>query len=744
MGVFLYVLQSFELILLSIGLGYWFSLLAGKTKNNLSDRLICLICGFSLSVIILQNLVYCNIRLLFAGPLVMSFALVGLFFEIKKSVLRLKTFILHIGYRKKPLAKALIILGALLIVYVVESLPVISKGVNDYYGNAHQDQVNYVQIAEFFIEKPFYTSYADIGLHPWMVKGVDFKNQRLGASIANGSLAVLSGVDAKQAYGALITFYILLAGLGVYVLARILGLGNYASIFSALWASLLPIITRIHLDGFLSQVAVGFVIPALIYNALSIKRHPRFSLVSLVTLLSYLLVTYTEIYPIAVLLVACVGSVSLFPRNTRRILDLAISIMVSLILVPRYLFYVFTWVIEQYATISSGPNKNLDGLFPNSGTLLGWAELFLPVQIGHWSNTLNWWVLLSLFILGLIIVSLVSQSKRRFFTTLSIFIVPLVVLGLLYIRKPFSPYPFAKLLAIFSPMFVVLAVLGLTQLLRYLRAFIIQKRVTRFDWLTLDVSVAVGVSPFIILALIGSITYIQSVLANELNLMEVDSVGARRAYHFIESHPNSVFVVNEQNPIVCAWICYHGRNSDIYLDSKQIGDRLINSDKFKFLYNESLDLINTRKDIWQINGNRYFSLNDPDVSPDIKIINKQGLEKMRDGSEYAWVAESIDIKITNFSKRSVNYILNFSVSPGPANKDPHRSIILNEKKGKGFGTLGKWSFTGIEKIHVRLTLNPGNNWYKLSLVDNPQWTEHISSDPRNLMLMVRDLSLTKQ
>ena len=124
------------------------------------------------------------------------------------------------------------------------------------------------------------------------------KKERIGQSIVTAEIGVWSGTDGKGGYAATVIFFLTLLAIFLYVSLRETGIDRFMAGSGALLAALLPAVTRLSLDGFLSQVSILFVFPFFV----SLLRHQdlsdrSFTLFFSLTL-TYLVAAYSEIAPI--------------------------------------------------------------------------------------------------------------------------------------------------------------------------------------------------------------------------------------------------------------------------------------------------------------------------------------------------------------------------------------------------------------------------------------------------------------
>jgi hypothetical protein len=123
----------------------------------------------------------------------------------------------------------------ILLTVTFHGLVPIRQGLEWYYGKGHFDQINYVLLAEFLKEEPYRTKERDIGLRPWLVRPVGFKDdeqtlgtsrepglektdlkkERIGQSILTAEISVWSGTDAKSAFAATVIFVVTLLAISV-------------------------------------------------------------------------------------------------------------------------------------------------------------------------------------------------------------------------------------------------------------------------------------------------------------------------------------------------------------------------------------------------------------------------------------------------------------------------------------------------------------------------------------------------
>jgi hypothetical protein len=84
------------------------------------------------------------------------------------------------------------------------------------------------------------------------------------------------------------------------------------------------------------------------------------------------------------------------------------------------------------------------------------------------------------------------------------------------------------------------------------------------------------------LAAWSSLTKLQVVVHNGLGLRSVAFASARARYRELAAHPERRYLLVETHYIINAWLCYYGRDAEIYTPLNQIGDRVMPADVFAF------------------------------------------------------------------------------------------------------------------------------------------------------------------
>jgi hypothetical protein len=524
----------------------------------------------------LQELVYLGLRLAWSAWIAAAIALLGVG-GIGRWIAAGRRG--NIGCWRPWLTPASIVL----LVFGFQACGVVYHGPHDYYGNASQDQVNYVQIAEFLIEKPYRTERSDVGLHPWLVKGIDSKGGRIGQSVANGYVAVVTGTDAKAAYGSVSVFFVVLMAVSVLTLLRGLGVGRGMAWLGGLWAGVLPAVTQVHLDGFFSQTSTLFILPAAAFAVHVARRNYRLSLVVVPLLLAFLLSAYSEIYVIGLAFVLALTLVTWGLRWQQRLTLVFASLAIPPLVLAPYFSNCIRFLVGQYQGMVAD-SAILTVWVPHAGTWRGWSQTFL-VAPGHNAGLVRGQILAGFVVLALILFGVCSNRLARRVQLAVMAGVPASVLAILLSIDPFPKYAFGKLTVCFAPLGVVLAVLGVCRLslawshlsfrTRASSALVRPKALARWGGYG-----CVGL--LLVLATWASATKLSVVLANGAGLPTMNPPAARTLYRELEAHPERLYLLRERHFILNAWLCYHARHALVYSDVEQIGDCFMSPDAFAF------------------------------------------------------------------------------------------------------------------------------------------------------------------
>ena len=246
--MFTFSLQLLVIFACCLGTGITFFPFIRRESSPLSKLLFTFTGGLFLIVLLPQNLVYLGVPVRISPWLMLGLAVFQFFGKRSEwpkwaEILRTNSDIQTLIF---------VVIASV----TFHSAVPIQQGLGSYYGKAHPDQINYVLLAEFLKEEPYSMDMRDIGYKPWLLRPVRLKEERIGQSIVTAEISELSLTNAKTGYAATYIFFLAALGLCLYVLLRDLGAHHVVAAFGAFLSTILPAITRLTLDGFLSQTAV--------------------------------------------------------------------------------------------------------------------------------------------------------------------------------------------------------------------------------------------------------------------------------------------------------------------------------------------------------------------------------------------------------------------------------------------------------------------------------------------------------
>ena len=618
--------------------------------------LFSLMGGLFLVVLIPQNLVYLGVPVRISAWLILGAALVQVWLCRRKFGAWIHGFYSNADIRTLAMV--------ILLTITFHGVVPIRQGLEWYYGTGHFDQLNYALLAEFLKEEPYSTSGQDIGLRPWLVRTVGFqasaeqlgmnsgpgvemiglKKQRIGQSIITAEISVWSGTDGEGGYAATVIFFLTLLAICVYTSLRETGIDRFMAGSGALLAAFLPAVTRISLDGFLSQVSILFVFP---FFASLLRRQElsarSFTLFFSLTL-AYLVAAYSEIAPIGLCtLFLGVIFVRRDKARSKRLMLMSAVLLIALVN-PYYLRNLIEFLGQQYYMASNA--KFLDSLAPSVLTLRDWSELLFGATT---SAPLALFFDYCALLLGLLVLTgAIVLSKRDKPIFGAILLPAFLVILYLATRTPPSSYPIAKITLTILPF-----VIGLV--------FVALSRVA-----AINPGHAIGVLMKLLCAVTvagaaaGSVRYYSEVLNNEGLLRYVREPRFLNVCRELEKITNKRVLLFENDPLLTRWLCYHARHNDVYFDGRFISDSSVPPfapfAKVPDLAN--VDFVATR--------DRIVDLRAPGVSC-LTLVDDLPGEDRTDGHVRYWLGPPVGLRFLAFRAISAN--LKMRLTPGPESND---------------------------------------------------------------------------
>jgi hypothetical protein len=442
----------------------------------------------------------------------------------------------------------------------------VQQGIDSYYGTAHPDQLNYVFLAEFLKEKPYSTDLRDVGHQPWLMMPVRLKDERIGQSVITAEISFLSNTNAKSSYAATVIFFLLALAICLYVLFRDIGIDRLTAALGAFLPTILPAITRLTLDGFLSQTAVLFVF-VFFANLLHRRDLNARSFTFFFSLgLAYLIAAYSELAPFG----CCsflLGAFWIRPETFRgKRLMVWCAVLLVAFLNPFYIRNLIAFLAGQYFTAAIG--RFMDDLAPHVLTVGGWSEILFGVVDQQWKLCFELAGVL-FAVVAVIGFVLLQRSEKLVFGSIL-----LPVFGIacyLATRVPLPAYPLAKLIFSFSPFVCVLAFTAISR-------FALPKANQLASLLRTSLLVSLVVT-----AACGSIKEYRGVVNKSEFLQYLRDPSFVEVCRGLELIRDKKVLLCDTNPFRLAWLCYHARKNNVYCQARQIGNASVTDQSLPFL-----------------------------------------------------------------------------------------------------------------------------------------------------------------
>jgi hypothetical protein len=643
--------QLFVFSACCLGVGLYLRFLIPKEFSFLNRVLFSFVGGLFLVVLVPQNLFYLGVPVRVSAWIVAGATLAQGWLCRRKLVAWSRTC------GSSPDTRALGLVVLLTITF--HGYVPVRQGLEWYYGKGHDDHFNYVLLADFLKEERYNTTEQEVGLHPWMARAVGFQHfaeaaatapgpqqsitglikERIGQSVVTAEISAWSGTDGKGGYAATVVFFLTLLAIGIYVLLRETGIDCFIAGAGGVLTAVLPAVTRLSLNAFLSQVSILFVSPFLAQLLQRRKFHARDFIVFFSLALAYLVAAYTEIAPIG--FCALFFGVILVRHDTFRakILMLVSSILLIAAMNPYYLGNLLVFLGQQYYLAANA--TPLESLAPNVLNIRGWAELIF----GSISNE----PVALLFDYGAILFGLlffagVIMLSGRDKLILAAILLP-AVLAILYLstRIPISYYPIAKIVLTILPLVIGLIFVPLSRM-----------KANNKD-LPIGMLTNLLCSVIVVTVAAGSVRYYFEVLNDEGLLKYVREPRFLNVCRALENIKNKRVLVFETNPWLMDWLCYHGRHNDVLVNGQFNGLRpqiARMSSTVPELAN--IDFVATR--------DRIVDLAVPNISCLTLIDDPRG-EDRSDGHDRYWLGPPVSLRFLAFRTISANLKLQLTAGP---------------------------------------------------------------------------------
>ena len=602
-----------------------------KEFSLLNKVLFSLMGGLFLVVLIPQNLVYLGMPVRISAWLILGAALVQVWLCRRRFVAWIRTFYANADIR--------ILAVVILLTVIFHGVVPIQQDLKWYYGKAFPDHIYYVELAEFLKDEPYGTSEQDVGLRPWLAKTATFlKKQRIGQSIITAEISVWSGTDGKGGYAATVIFFLALLAICLYVFLRDIGIDCFMAGSGALLAALLPAVTRLSLNGFLSQISILFVFP---FFASLLRREDlstrRFILFFSLTL-AYVVASYPEIAPIGFCtLFLGVMFVRRDKFRTKRLMLMSAIFLVAL-MNPYYLRNLVEFLGQQFYIATNG--TNMVHLAPNLLTLRGWSELiFGAFSSAPIASFFDYCVIL----LGISLAGVIFLSKRDRLIFGAVLLPSILTILYLATRGAPSYYPIAKITLSILPLAVGLV-------------FVVLEVAANNQHRPVGVLKKLLCAMIVIAAAAGSVRYYSEVLNNGGLLRIFREPRFLNVCRELEEIKNKRVLIFENDGLLTPWLCYFARHNDVYVDGRILSESPVPP---PFPFSVLPDL---KKVDFVVTCERIVDLRAPSVTC-LTYVDDTPAEDRTDGRDRYWLGPPADLRF--LALRNVSANLTIRLAPAP-------------------------------------------------------------------------------
>ena len=680
-------------------------LIIPKKDKNKYFWIIAPFLGISISILVLQSLVYLDLPLsisVFPYFLITIISAGYIFFNHRHDIPRLP--------------QTLYLLS--LVVLLIHGTGFWVVGANNYIGHGWTDQYTYVTVAQFLMDKPFSTGYEDVGNEPYLVGAIVWKIDRIGLPVLNGFVAVLGNVNAKTAYGSVSLLSPFLTFLVVWVISCRVISGKREQYVAALAASLIQGFAMIHLGNFFSHaVAVPFLLlwPLIIENA--IQSNEKRNIVVGIVLLSGVYAIYAEFLPILIILALS----ALFWHFLQKGNIIQSSKAIFLILTGGFLVN-FGYIGNSISVMSRGitMNSGWNTIYPYANKVDGLGYLWFgysgPLLGSKWIIFAVNFVSVLLTLLAFIGLINIFRKQKNIFSLLILIlaIFPIIIISQ---SEPFY-YQFFKMLRTVSPLLVI----GLWSIMTDFWADDskdVSVNSTHIDAL----HKAVRLFPtFILISLLLSSIIVTGYLAalsipsigkNRSGVMLVNTKELFDTYSYLEGEKNKDFIISVSHPLQLGWIAYHGRNNRIYFFNNRFGGHNLDElTTVKFSFNDPSKFPSSAKKI--IIGEEYPKITPASLRENLMAVvqNRERPPGYGPISDFNLMGNELELLIYSKSELEKNITLNFDASPDMRDPINQHIIELNVEKGKSQEPI-RIVFENKKTISIPLIVSPGLNIIKL-------------------------------
>jgi hypothetical protein len=734
-------------------------LLNGRTWTSEQAWLVAPFLGISAIVLILQNLVYLDLPIRYTASLIWMAGLVGWIWIYRCRQLR-------IIFKTAPRA----LFSIALAVYLLQGLGMLIVGAKFYVGRARGDQYNYTTLAQFLSDEKFSLPLSEIGHRPYLANALYFKIDRLGQSVLHSFFATSSLQSAKSLFEPTILLSTPLIVLAVYGLACRFGMQKPYALATGAAAGLLPGITMLHLESFLSHaLALPLLLffPLLLDDLIEQLNWQRISIGAVVA--AGIVSIYTEFWIILLgLATLMLGTMALGGTRTWRLL----GCWGALALAPFALNPLFTnGVLKIFGRLDM---TLLEGIYPWALSIEGLGRLWLgdlavapnaPQTLIHIytfiMTALGYYGLMHMAISHMSIRPVAGATLERWralvfaLGVLSLALLPLGVLA----RDSQHLYQFYKLLLSISPLLVLGAGLAFQPYLSIAAGTLPAMLTNRVALLQqLPATLAIGI--MLTVGIYGTATMVlrsaspeRLARSNSHLLSTPEMQQLQEQLEALQGRNLFFYEVDEtrNTGFVNAWLAYFARHNQLWLGNSHLnGIDLASSSKIhsiidlKTIPTDIIILSRTDQPMAALTpkhtvlwSNGLYQLwqpaNDAQIIP-LTLKNQNGVTSV-DGQSFFWMGQDdTTLDIITSASGMLRLMATFRLGPSLPDREERTIFVLTDAGYQNRITLmnGDGSISlPVAAGHTTVTLRP---------LDQPTIKTLPNGDARPLILGVQGLT----
>lgn len=686
-------------------------------SNTSGDTELVPILGISVIILMAQNLVYLDIPLKYSAWItLLIFVCLGVVYIIKNKGFKIQ---FHLGYSKTLIFLLFCVTG-------IHALGYLIVGAEKYVGYGWIDQFNYTVISQFLVDYPFHTSMDQIN-QPSLVRAIMGKDDRIGQSIFQGFISVLTNNNSKTVYGAVSLISAHLMVFSIWITGKRMNLSKGNTIVLVLVSTCMPGLALIHLTDFFSHALVLpflYIWPFLV-NKLLVERNIKTTLfVSII--FSAANSIYTEFTPLflGILLLGVIWQQLSKGFDLKGITYAFLTIPIAIL--SNIGYFHGTKVVLSRVDL---PNI-LSHIYPYAYKVEGIMRLWLFTNPFKFDDkiglvvTLTFLVLTIIGISGLVMQFFVTRTNISLSLLVMVFL-PVIVLA----QQEPHPYQFYKILSTICPLFIF----GII----YLGDFIIRKNEdirNRF----LPTAYNSGIALILVSTLLSTLLLSYETSKKPNFLVHTQNEESVKLFEKLEKNTKKNYLIVSDHHYVSAWLTYHARNSNVWVMPTLIGDvdfrqLFPNITNFSFF---NFDNIKSDEIEPIVLNTNQLVLNKLKTKVFTTVENKNGIEGPK-GNEFSWLGEELIIKILSLEEGMKKINISINIAPGPSVTDPYRKVRI----GNDIIGWKEYEFTTQTDLNYSTIVNRGFENIQVQTVLPREIGVVIPNDPRKLFARINAIKM---